>query len=242
LRLIGLDDTDDAWSRGTGFRARGLAAVLEADGLATALGVTRHQLLVDPRIPYTSHNSAACLVVRPAGADDEALAERCRSFLSRSSAPGADAGFCVADARGVDAAVLAFGRAAKERVVGREDASALARSAALRLEAVTGDGGGVIGALAAVGLRSAGDDGRFLWLPGLRELAGTHAAGALRELAGIEEVRTLDGRRVPAGDRVNAGDWPRPVLLGGRPVLLVEEETDDTADWRSVPRDVVRSR
>lgn len=62
--LIGLDDTDNLESRGTGFRARQMAEHLESSkcGLI-ATGITRHQLLVDPRIPYTSHNSSACISV-----------------------------------------------------------------------------------------------------------------------------------------------------------------------------------
>ena len=64
--LIGIDDTDNLETRGTGFRARQLASGLQASALATTHGITRHQLLVDPRIPYTSHNSSACLRVTPA--------------------------------------------------------------------------------------------------------------------------------------------------------------------------------
>jgi len=39
-----------------GRRARQLGERLAADGLAEVDGITRHQLLIDPRIPYTSHN------------------------------------------------------------------------------------------------------------------------------------------------------------------------------------------
>ena len=59
--LIGIDDTDNLDTRGTGYRARTLAQGLVDAGLAAVHGITRHQLLVDPRIPYTSHNSSACL-------------------------------------------------------------------------------------------------------------------------------------------------------------------------------------
>jgi hypothetical protein len=62
--LIGIDDTDNEETHGTGRRARQLGDRLAADGLAEIDGVTRHQLLVDPRIPYTSHNSSACLLAR----------------------------------------------------------------------------------------------------------------------------------------------------------------------------------
>jgi hypothetical protein len=51
MLFIGLDDTDNLESRGTGYLARRIAAVLAAD--YALLGVTRHQLLVDPRVPCT---------------------------------------------------------------------------------------------------------------------------------------------------------------------------------------------
>lgn len=63
--LIGIDDTDNPYTPGTGRRARALLHELQAAGLGSPAGATRHQLLVDDRIPYTSHNSSACL---PGGA------------------------------------------------------------------------------------------------------------------------------------------------------------------------------
>ena len=93
--LIGIDDTDNLDSRGTGHRARCLLRALADAALATPLGVTRHQLLVDDRIPYTSHNSSACLQVR-ADAASAAVLAFCRAFLRDTAAPGADVGLCVA--------------------------------------------------------------------------------------------------------------------------------------------------
>ena len=61
--LLAIDDTDNLTSRGTGFLARQLALRMAEAGIAEVKAITRHQLLVDPRIPYTSHNSSACLVL-----------------------------------------------------------------------------------------------------------------------------------------------------------------------------------
>jgi hypothetical protein len=66
IYLIGIDDTDNLESRGTGHHARRLGAFLQTEAMAGLLDVTRHQLFVDPRIPYTSHNSSLCLRVRMA--------------------------------------------------------------------------------------------------------------------------------------------------------------------------------
>ena len=59
--LVGIDDTDNLESRGTGFRAREFGRQLMEEGLASVRGISRHQLYVHPDIPYTSHNSALCL-------------------------------------------------------------------------------------------------------------------------------------------------------------------------------------
>ncbi|MHC4369889.1 MAG: hypothetical protein ACYSW8_19940, partial [Planctomycetota bacterium] len=56
--LIGIDDTDNETSPGTGRLARQLLAECALRSL-DPLGVTRHQFLVDPAIRYTSHNSGA---------------------------------------------------------------------------------------------------------------------------------------------------------------------------------------
>lgn len=59
--LIGIDDTDTLESTGTGRMARDLRDHLINLNMGASLGVSRHQLLVDDRIPYTLHNSSHLL-------------------------------------------------------------------------------------------------------------------------------------------------------------------------------------
>lgn len=239
--LIGVDDTDDLESRGTGFHARQLGSRLERQGLATIEGITRHQLLVDPRIRYTSHNSAACLTVRVRPDARADLAAVCREFLVAESAPEADAGLCLVPFESADSHIQAFGQRAKRDVLERQEAERLARG--LVLDGLTGDGGGVIGALAAVGLRASGSDGRFLWLPGLREAADRrYRLAELAAATGVERVQAVDGTPVERGDAlVDLGPWPRAVLLGGRAVLLVERANHDEPDsWRAASKELVK--
>ncbi len=170
--LLGIDDTDNLESRGTGHRVRQMADFLGQGGLARPLGITRHQLLVSPEIPYTSHNSSACLVVESTLPSTDALWEAACDFLLRESAPGSDAGLCLAAWGAVGVSVLAFGTRAKQVVLTQAEAAETARNQDLRLIGLTGTHGGIIGALAGVGLHVGGNDGRYLWLPGLRELQG----------------------------------------------------------------------
>jgi hypothetical protein len=240
--LICIDDTDNLESRGTGFRARQLGARLSEAGLGALRGVTRHQLYVHPSIPYTSHNSSACLDV---DLHDDRLADArdfCRSFLAAESADGSDAGLCLAAFDEIGDEVVAFGRSAKEQILTREQAHELARRHRMHLEGVTGDRMGVIGALAGVGLRRGGHDGRFIWLKGVRELTGRATAGALLATTGIDSVETVSGQPLPADAEVTVDPWPRPVLLHGRAVLLAEanEGEDERNGWRILSKEAIR--
>ena len=214
--FIGLDDTDTLESRGTGHLAREIAAALAAD--YPVLGVTRHQLLVDPRVPCTKKNSSAAIALNVnGGSDPAALAERIRALMLANYQPGSDPGLCVAAA--VPAAVVEFGRQAQRRLVTQGEARSLAAAHAIPLLGLGGDQGGVIGALAAVGLAASGEDGRYVLVGRSRELMGLQPVSALLA-AGITAVRTLDGQPVTDG-LVNV-DKLRPARRGGQPVAVVE--------------------
>ncbi|CAG0931659.1 hypothetical protein TFLX_02221 [Thermoflexales bacterium] len=238
--LIGVDDTDNLDSRGTGYHARQLANTLSSSGLVQVEGITRHQLLVDARIRYTSHNSSACLTVVAQPDRLSALIETCREYLADNSAPGSDAGLCVAKWDQVVDAIQHFGQHAKHEVLTMAEARHLAEQEQLVLEGLTGDQGGIIGALATVGLRAAGNDGRFLWLPGLRELSGIYAADQLRRAAPIELIQTIAGLGVLPTDRIEVGEWVRPLLKQGCALLLVEEVQHEHCEWRVIGKDTIK--
>jgi len=243
--LIGIDDTDNLESRGTGFRARTLGASLSEAGIGRLRGVSRHQLFVHESIAYTSHNSSLCLDFDVTVGKEHELAPFCRNFLVAESAPGSDAGLCIAPWESVPASVTAYGRSAKDTVLTRESAEWLAGEEDLLLEGLTGDHGGKIGSLAAVGLRRGGQDGRFVWLKGIRDLESEDVMRAADLLAhtGIDVIRGLDGTRPETTALVRINEWTRPVLLEGSAVLLVEksEDTDGGHDWQLVAREIVRT-
>jgi hypothetical protein len=232
--LLGIDDTDVLGQKpGTGRLARDLGAYLEHRGLAQLIGVVRHQLLVDPRIPYTSHNSPACLMLDlddPADGIAQRIFDDAGGYILTRCAPGSDPGLCLAEKTKVPATVVDFGHRASSQVLEKADAVAAAARAGIILQELGGTGDGIIGALAAVGLTAEGNAGRFLELRGgLRTFGEQVLAGELRR-RGIELLCTSrNGDVVPSTAVITTGDWVRPRLVRGRPVLLVER-TDD--GWR----------
>ena len=238
--LIGIDDTDNLESRGTGFRARELAQLIAREPLKL-ISITRHQLFVDGRIPYTAQNSSACILVDMPEEQEADLAAFCRYYLERESAPGSDVGLCIAPLHAVDAAMQIFGQDAKEEVVAKDTAFRLAENAGVRLEELRGDGGGVIGALAAVGLRATGHDGRFIWLYGIRELDGIYTAKTLYNNTDIQKIVTVKGEAVLDSARIDVGSWVRPILQNGAATLLVvEANTNGEYDWNIAPKEIYK--
>jgi hypothetical protein len=217
------DDTDtiDA-DRGTGKLARWFEGKLPET--CTMWGVVRQQLLVDPAIPYTSHNSSACAVI---DASDESavpqLIELGAAHIAEHFIEGSDPGFCVVaqnDASLPD--LMAFGRRAAVDVVTQADAVQAAGTSHLSGHGGTNDG--IIGAAAGAGLTAWGWCGRFVeYGNGMR----------LRDFAPEVDVASLEahGMRVLPVDRnvvsprptdiVETAGWLRPRLWGGMPSVPV---------------------
>jgi hypothetical protein len=213
---IGIDDTDNVEGGGTGRVARALAAELADVGAVR--GVSRHQLLVDDRVPYTRNNSCNVIQLEGAGLPLGPLAERLAAALVGRCLPGSDPGLCVAVAQQV--AGSDFGRRAQTVLVTQREALARAAEFEVWLRPLGGTGDGVIGALAGVTLAVSGEDGRFVDLGGIRTLSGRAAVAEILA-AGVAEVRGPDGVTLREGWIENAEDI-RPDLRGGRAVLRVE--------------------
>ena len=215
--FIGLDDTDNLESRGTGHLARQIALDLAAD--CTVSGVTRHQLLVDARIPYTVHNSCAAIHLElPGDVDLEDLFERVASLMMDNFQSGSDPGLCIIPGQAPEE-ITSFGQKAQKQVVNQSDALQLASAHHVLLKGLGGTQDGVIGALAAVGLAASGEDGRYIQIGRLRQLSGLQPAGAVLA-AGVSAIETLDGQPVKDGS-IMTGKL-RPARRGGKPVLYVE--------------------
>jgi hypothetical protein len=231
--LLGIDDTDTLESIGTGAMARELGAHLERMGMGTVDGITRHQLLVHPDIPYTSHNSSACLEIRTERTPQD-LAGFATGFVHLLFHYGADPGVCVIDA--IRAGALSeFGALCQTQVMARSVADEVAKSSGAIALPLGGTGGGVIGAIAACGLRATGSDGRFLAARGIRALRGAFAVSEVLDRSVVAEVVEVDGRKLGPTERLTfENEGVRPDLRGGRAVLVVRPRNDGT--YEPLPR------
>jgi hypothetical protein len=228
--LIGIDDTDNLDSPGTGHIARKLCGVLVGMGFE-ARGVTRHQFLVDDAIPYTSHNSGACIGVAHSGGIE--AVDFVFDYIADISADGSDPGVCIAYCDAVNGEITDFGKSAQKVVVKIEESFKIAKTGGVKLYGLGGNCQGVIGALGSVGLRAGGNDGRFIDMPGLRELPQQICKADLTNI-GVEIEYA--GPRQPLDDDIcDTLGWVRPGLKNGKAVLKVEWNENEYA-WVPVDR------
>jgi hypothetical protein len=220
---IAIDDTDNLESIGTGRLARMLAENLSDRGLVTYTNVTRHQLLVHPDVPYTSHNSCACIEAATSNGDREKVAQAAKTFLLEHFNEGANPGLCVVQKEVVPRQLTPFGVRAQQEVIDLDEGLTLADSIDAFTWRAGETGQGCIGALAGIGLRSSGMDGRFLALEGIRDVGGVVTVGEILQRTKTSAVETIEGQTLPDRELVDTLDWVRPTLRNGRPVLVVKK-------------------
>ncbi len=230
---VGIDDTDMPGTPGTNQFARALATHL-SDRYRCAV-IVRHQLLQDPRVPCTSKNSAASMLLEPQnGLSVESLVDTLRGFVQRRLIVGSDPGFCVAVT--VPDAITEFGGRCQKELVTQRDARQLAVTHSVHLEGCGGTEDGVIGALAAVGLIAEGNDGRVVQIGSWPDdLSGPQDIPSLQ--ARNVEVRCLDSGRTITAGTVDVGKHLRPSYRGKKIVLHARPAPCDCCEsdlWRAV--------
>jgi hypothetical protein len=233
--FIGIDDTDIIGTPGTNQLAR-LILKRIGDAARDAI-ICRHQLFFDPRVPYTSKNGSASIQLPHAGENDlNPLIRTIRAVMLEWFVVGSDPGLCAA--MGASEEMKAFSLRCKSEVITQDEARAVAARAGCYLEGLGGTEQGVIGALAAIGLITGGDDGRVVHLAswpypdegfcGPQNIEDLHARG-------INAIRQIDSDIPVASGPIDIGKHLRPNWRGGKIVLYVDASTEPgTAPWRAL--------
>lgn len=228
---VGIDDTDTLETAGTNQLARLIVERL-ADRLR-CVSIVRHQLFFDPRVPYTSKNGSASirfLREREIALDDVTTA--IRHIMQEWYVEGSDPGLVVTEH--VPAEITAYALRCKHELIEQSEPRDLAARHAIHLEGLGGTEGGVIGALAAVGLIATEQDGRVIqWQTWPDDLTGPTPIDVLR--ARNVQVRRRESQINLEQGCVDLGKKLRPNLVAGDCVLWVEEQpVPETNCWTAL--------
>lgn len=227
--FICIDDTDNLESRGTGALASLMIEHIEEMGWGNCSYITRHQLYFHPDIPYTSHNSSMCFVINHNEPIFDDLKDYSIKFLEQESAEGSDPGLCIAEYNKIKDydLLINYGKQAKKEILNKSIAYSTAEKAGVYLSEHGGTGGGVIGALAGIGLRLTGNDGRVkgkAYFPIPRNIL---TVKEILDNSNIDLVQSLEGDILNEFEEVKLGEKVKSVFLNFKKILLVYSKYDD---------------
>ncbi len=231
---VGIDDTDTLDTPGTNQLAKALVAELNADFRCHL--VLRHQLFPDPRVHFTSKNGSASIWLETRHQQAPGIPEL-KAYLRRRMlewyVPGSDPGLCVTAT--VPDEIIRYGQRCQRELMNQQIARDLAAKHDIYLEGLGGTEGGVIGALAAVGLAAGNDDGRVVvYGEHPDDLTGPVPIAEIRARTII--IRSLDTHRDLTTGTVDVGKHLRPNYRQGRVILFVESSPINPApdQWQAV--------
>lgn len=219
--LLGIDDTDSAEADSTTELALALGKELENQSLAKLVHISLHQLIQQPSVPCTKLNQAACLFLDAAPDKRREIDLACRKFLLAACDSQSNPGYALADWSQFSHEVIAWGKNCQTTPLKRQEALTLGRKNGLLLAGILGNGCGVIGALAAVGLRFEGNDGMITWMPGLTNLSGVYTQAELARYIRFDSIENEQRRRPAFDDRILFEGAISPILKDGRVVLPI---------------------
>ncbi len=227
--FIGIDDTDSSTSKGTGEITKSLAKQIESNNLGKVVNITRHQLFLSKKIKYTNINNSACLEVT--SCDFEKLISFCKKFITDNCQKCSNTAIVFADSNNIQNDIVEFSLKSKKEIVSIKEAVMLIKSNNLNVKFLNNNKKkGIIGALAAIGLRSTNNDGRVIWANGFEvpQMRGTYIAGEVYYQTHVDAIRTLDGYKIPTNSTIiYENKLSKPILENNIITLIVEEVSEN---------------
>jgi hypothetical protein len=240
-----IDDTDNLDSPGTGHLLNSLKNEIEEMGMGNCSRITRHQLFVHEDVPYTSHNSAMCCSIDMNNDKVNPIIEHSINFLLKTSAEGSDPGLCVLDINSNfnKEKLIDFGNRAKKEVLTKKEAYNLAKELNLHLSEHGGTGDGIIGALAGVGLRLGGNDGRYKGWFTYNEKNSLITVEEICTFPEVDEVFTFEKEKLDNNETVLLREKLKTVHFNSNSVLLVEkpDKRDKDILWQSCSKERIKA-
>lgn len=238
-----LDDSRRTDGGGAGETLSQIIHAIEDQGWGHCKLPSRHRLYPHPETGCKKHNTA-----RSFSADIEpqyldGFMEYAVRLIQSYETPGTNAGIAVAVPEQMQdiQALIDYAYRAKEGLVTREEILVLADRPGLYVHALSGNGNGIIGASAAVGLRITGNDGQFRGKLKLGTGEGyiTTAADIIKNTY-VEQIKNMKMADVGDNESVRMGEKVKVVLLDHKYTLMVFPTDRDFPKWQTSTTHMLR--
>ncbi|QOP41765.1 hypothetical protein [Sulfurimonas marina] len=223
---IAIDDTDEiAYFTSTGEICEELRAHLDAKNIKTT-PVTRHQLLLDHRVPYTSHNSSMCFSAEFNPVELEEFKVYAIAHLTKQSAPSSAPALCICQYKDIVSKedLIEYGVKTKNTLMTPHQAYITAQKHKIFLLSLKENDQGVVGALAGVALRISGNDGAMKGRIDIGQEFSTY--DDIEALEHFDEILLINGKKVNPSYPIYTKEFLKGVCIDHKCVLLLEEENN----------------
>ncbi|WP_428737972.1 hypothetical protein [Sulfurimonas sp.] len=224
---IAIDDTDELnYHTSTGKIALNIQQQLESTFSLQTSVLTRHQLLMDAKVPYTSHNSAMCFGITSHNYNLEDIKKFIIESVTNQAANSSAPGICICSEQNITnkETFIEYGFDAKDIVLDIEKAFKIAKEQNIFLLGLKENKQGVIGALAAVALRISGNDGA---LKGALKLQKDYTSyNEIMQYNYFDKIELLDQTSIDTSVKIYTKEGLKALYLNHQKVLLVEKKDD----------------
>ena len=190
-----IDDTDEiGYPKSTGMLAQNIVKFID-ENFAPCSFISRHQLLLDERINYTSHNSSMCFSTVLSPFERDEVVKFIQEFLL-----------------------------AKSEYLDKSEAYSQAKRQNVYLKGLKNGGRGVIGALAGLGLRLGGNDGKVRGC--IKMTQDEMRAAEFLNLGYASEILDENFNKIKNDEAIVFGRNLKLVIKNSIPVLLVKKDSN----------------
>jgi hypothetical protein len=219
---IGIDDTGYLDQHLTTKLMRSWLSQMVEQSLIHSEGITRHQLFESEKISSSYKNRSLAFTFNTSQSIFE-IEDQLVDFIRTASSPHANPAIAILSRHSDSLHALAFGRRCKNELLKLSDSEQYASESNVLLRGLGGNRNGMIGALAAVGLRAGGGDGIFVHIDGLEGLKGDQSAGDIRNNSALQHIVDISsGEELDRDDMVKIDSYLRPNLINGGPTQYVQ--------------------
>lgn len=219
---IGIDDTGYSDQHLTTKLMRNWLSQMVEQSLIHSEGITRHQLFESEKISSSYKNRSLAFTFNTSQSIFE-IEDQLIDFIRTASSPHANPAIAILSRHSDSLHALAFGRRCKNELLKLSDSEQYASESNVLLRGLGGNRNGMIGALAAVGLRAGGDDGIFVYINGLEYLTGDQSAGDIRNNSALQHIVDISsGEELDRDDMIKIDSYLRPKLINGDPTQYVQ--------------------
>ncbi|MDD3364332.1 MAG: hypothetical protein PHZ03_05070 [Syntrophomonas sp.] len=241
--FVAIDDSLQLDGGKAGVTASLLTQAIEDNGWGKCTIPSRHRLYPHPDTGCKKHNTA-----RSFSADIEeqylqVFIDYACKLIKSSGTPDSNAGLAIAVPELMENTdeLLDYAYRVKEGMVSKNDALAFADKPGIYLFELSGSGKGIIGALAAAGLRITGNDGQFrgkLQLSKVESYVATVSEIIYNTY--VEQVKNMEMENIGLDEYVRMGEKVKVVLLDNKYTLMVFPTDIQHPKWQTSTTHMLR--